>query len=265
MSGFLKKPSHKVANLVSSLIYILLNIALALAVIMIIDLFDSIWLAMALIVLSKWRVFAVKIRFWWANIMANFVDFLVGVSYVSIVYLLGDAQLFAQLAIAGLYLIWLLLIKPATNCRMIVLQGLVAIFLTNTMLSTFGSNLAVSFFVLAEMLVGYHVMRHFLINCESDNDSLRLISGIWALIMAELAWVCWHWLIGYDIAWGLRLSQFSIISTLMTFMAYKILNYANSESGGERQALKLDLVVSVIFVVIAILSMLLFFSKVQAV
>lgn len=262
MSGVLK-PSHKMASLISNLAYIVLNTLLALMVVVIVDLFDSPWLAIGLVVLSKWRVLAVKMRYWWANLTSNFVDFLVGLNYVLIIYQLGESQFVAQLAVAGLYLVWLLIIKPGSSQRMVMLQGLVTIFLSNVVLSIFAASWSSPFFVLAEMVIGYHVMRHFLANFNEEAKPLRLVSGIWALIMAELAWIYWHWMIGYDLEINLGISQFAIVSTLMTFVAYKVLNFTNDDFETNSKGIVIDLMISIAFAAIAILVMLMFFSKVQ--
>lgn len=63
-------------------VYVALNIALAISVASALVVFSSIWLAIGLLVLSKWRVFAVKPRFWWANIQSNAVDFIVGLGFI---------------------------------------------------------------------------------------------------------------------------------------------------------------------------------------
>src|SRR5579864_9817282 len=67
-------------------------------------------LALAIILLSKWRMFAVRPRYWLANIRANAVDIIVGVSFLVLMVHSGT-QLW-QLILALLYAVWLLVIKP---------------------------------------------------------------------------------------------------------------------------------------------------------
>src|SRR5579864_9010093 len=70
-------------------------------------------LALAIILLSKWRMFAVRPRYWPANIRANAVDIIVGVSFLVLMVHSGT-QLW-QLILALLYAVWLLVIKPGTS------------------------------------------------------------------------------------------------------------------------------------------------------
>ncbi len=54
------------------------------AVIFVLVRLSFVQLALSIIVLSKWRMFAVRPRFWLANIRANAVDLIVGLSSCSI-------------------------------------------------------------------------------------------------------------------------------------------------------------------------------------
>src|SRR3981081_1495976 len=92
-------------------------------------------IALSLILLSKWRMFAVRPRFWPAIIRANSVDIMIG---LSVVLFMANAQQsgLLQLLIAALYAVWLLVIKPASDTFMVASQamigqlcGLMALFL----------------------------------------------------------------------------------------------------------------------------------------
>lgn len=257
----LPRPKPRTTNLISSVIYIILNASLALGVLGVVDLFDSPWLGLVIIAISKWRIFSVKIRFWWANLASNFTDLLVGVSYVFLISFIGYDQLYYQLGLAGLYLVWLLGIKPGSTSVKIMTQGLVAIFVANLNLSLFSYSWSVAMFVLAEMFIAYNIMGHYLKNSDFELKYARLMSGVWAVIMAELAWICWHWMVGYVFLAGIKISQFAIVSTVLTFLAYKTLYYMNQEPGFNRRNLLIDLMASVIFVILLIIIMVLFFSK----
>lgn len=251
----------RTANLVSNAIYVLLNIVLVLSIVGVVDLFNSPWLGLVIVAISKWRVFSVQIRFWWANLASNFTDLLVGISYVFLISYIGYEQIHYQIGLAGLYLIWLLLIKPGTTVLKIMMQGLIAIFATNVVLSLFAYDWHIVLFLLAEMFVAYNVMGHYLKNSEFDMRYTRLMSGVWAVTMAELAWIYWHWMIGYPFLAGITISQFAITSTLITFLAYKALNLTNQAPGVERRYVLNDLITAVIFTIILVIIMILFFSK----
>lgn len=257
----LPKPTPKTSNLISGLFYVLLNALLAVAVVVLVNLFDAPWLGLAVIAVSKWRIFAVKIRFWWANLVSNLTDILVGISYVLLVYYIGGDQTIYQIGSALLYIIWLLMIKPGTSSLKIMTQSLIAMFLVNLNLSLFGYRWPILVFLMVEMFIAYNIMGHYLKNADFEIKYTRLMSGIWALIMMELAWIYWHWMIGYNFVAGIKVSQFAIVSTALTFLTYKVLFYMNQEADQNHRNLQIDLLASIGFVVVLILVMLLFFSK----
>ena len=257
----LPKPTPKTSNLISGLFYVLLNALLAVAVVVLVNLFDAPWLGLAVIAVSKWRIFAVKIRFWWANLVSNLTDILVGISYVLLVYYIGGDQIIYQIGSALLYIIWLLMIKPGTSSLKIMTQSLIAMFLVNLNLSLFGYRWPILVFLMVEMFIAYNIMGHYLKNADFEIKYTRLMSGVWALIMMELAWIYWHWMIGYNFVAGIKVSQFAIVSTALTFLTYKVLFYMNQEADQNHRNLQIDLLASIGFVVVLILVMLLFFSK----
>ena len=92
-------------------------------------------LALSIIVLSKWRMFAVRPRFWAANVRANAVDLMVGLSIV--VFMTHSSGVVLQLVWMVLYGVWLLAIKPGASVPMITSQAflgqlaaLMALYLT---------------------------------------------------------------------------------------------------------------------------------------
>ncbi len=76
-------------SVLSELVYVGLNVALALAVLVIVRTVESPIPAFILVMLSKWRVFAVRPRYWLANIQANLVDFILSISVVVLMYSVG--------------------------------------------------------------------------------------------------------------------------------------------------------------------------------
>jgi hypothetical protein len=92
-------------------------------------------LALSLILLSKWRMFAVRPRFWLANIRANAVDMVIGVAVLAFMVSTGNEV--AQLLWSVLWASWLIVIKPRADTLWVSLQalisfvaGLMALFLT---------------------------------------------------------------------------------------------------------------------------------------
>lgn len=209
---------HKRRSRVSELAYIGLNIGLAVGVLLIITMSQSPWLAFLLVLVSKWRVFAVRPRFWFANLVANTVDIIVG---VSVVVFLGSAQgsLGAQLIITGLYIVWLLFIKPRSRRSYVAIQAAVAVFSGVTALSLVSYAWDAAFFVLAMWVIGYVVARHVLGSYEEVHTTLySMISG---LLFAELGWIGFHWLMAYPIpgVGTLQFSQLALFISLLCFVA----------------------------------------------
>ncbi len=179
---------------VSHILHIGLN-ALLPAIIFVLVRIHVIQLALVVILLSKWRMFAVKPRHWPANIRANAVDLIVGVSVL--VFMAQSGTNLWQLIWAIAYGIWLLTIKPGSNTFMISLQGLIAqlagfmaLFLRWGDIPTFG-------LVILSWVIAYSTARHFF--SAFDEPMIRLLSYLWGYFAAALVWVLSHWLIFYGV------------------------------------------------------------------
>src|SRR5580704_10703026 len=95
----------KPTNGIAYFLHLGLLIILPVAVFVLVRL-SFVQLAFCAIILSKWRMFAVRPRFWPANIRANAVDLMVGLSIVLFMNHSGSALW--QLLWAALYAIWLI-------------------------------------------------------------------------------------------------------------------------------------------------------------
>src|ERR1700729_1029988 len=105
----------KPANGFSKVVHIFFNILLPLAVFALVRT-DFVPLALAVILLSKWRMFAVRPRFWITNIRANAVDIIVGISFL-VFMVNSDSQLLQLVWVAG-YIAWLVFLKPASSAML---------------------------------------------------------------------------------------------------------------------------------------------------
>src|SRR3954467_2211669 len=84
---------------------------------------DFVQLAILVVILSKWRMFAVRPRFWPANIRANAIDLMVGLSVV--LFMTHSNSMLLQFVWAALYAIWLIAIKPRSSVLMVTLQAFI--------------------------------------------------------------------------------------------------------------------------------------------
>lgn len=213
--------SHKYRSKASSFVYALLNIALAVAVFLTVYVTNSPIFALILVALSKWRIFSVRPRFWFANTLANLVDVIVGVSCALLVWAtIGFLPI--QIGLTILYIIWLLFIKPRSKYRYITLQAGVALFFGLLTLSVVAYSWDSFYFVACAWLITYACARH--VASHYDSADVNLYSLCAALVGAELGWISYHWMTAYTIP-GLetvRIPQFAIFATLMGFVAERV-------------------------------------------
>jgi hypothetical protein len=215
-------------SFLSEVIYIGLNVAFAVALLIVMKTTASIWLAIALVLVSKWRVLAVRSRYWFANIQANLVDVIVGLSIVGYLYAvvtsttITSTQQWAFLIIVTLaYIVWLVLIKPRSTRRFVTVQAGVALFAGTSILFSISYDWPVSLVVIAMWLIGYATARHVLTSYEETH--LLPISLAWGTVLAEIGWVAYHWTVGYRVptTTGLYLPQAAIIVLLLGFIVIR--------------------------------------------
>lgn len=185
----------------SEVVYTALNIALAIAVVLVIRATESPWPAIGLVLLSKWRVLAVRPRYWFVNIQANLVDYIVSISAVVLLYgtylstALPNEKLFILGFLTLLYIAWLLLLKPRSKRIYVAMQAGVALFAGFGALFTFAYALPASVIVLITWLIGYATARHVL--SSYDETHILFLSLIWGVVLAEIGWLAYHWTVAY--------------------------------------------------------------------
>ena len=85
---------RKSRNVISSVLHVFLNILLGVGSVAITIATGSWIIGIILVIISKWRVFAVRPRYWLVNILSSLVDLIVGSSFVFIAYLLFSKAAF---------------------------------------------------------------------------------------------------------------------------------------------------------------------------
>lgn len=150
-------------------------------------------LAYGVIILSKWRMFAVRPRHWPANIRANAVDIIVGLS--AVVFMAQSPSGAWQLVWLLAYESWLLFVKPKSKIFWTSIQasigqfsGLMAIYLL------FGRS-SLALLVLVSWFICYLSARHFFSSFDEPLSSM--LSHIWGYMAAAITWVLGHWLLYY--------------------------------------------------------------------
>lgn len=207
-------------------------------------------LALGIILLSKWRMFAVRPRHWWPNIRANAVDIIVGISMLVFITesdLAFGAGAAMQMVWTAVYLLWLLLLKPRSGTFMVALQalacqtaGLMALWLA------WGDKPS-AVLVLGTGIICYVSARHFFSNF--DEPYSALFSHTWGYFAAALSWILAHWLLFYGV-----LAQPTLILSVLGF-GLGALYYLE-----QRDRLSLLLRRQFVFIMIAIVVVVLVFS-----
>jgi len=206
------------------------------------------YVALATILLSKWRMFAVKLRHWPANIRANAVDIFVGFSVIRFMWWIDvqalDHGQSIKLVWAGLYTTWLLFIKPRSAPLWVGIQALIAqtLALVATYLAL--SNSSETAITLSVWIITYFSARHFL--SAFDEAMAKASAYTWAFFSASLAWLTSHWLILFY-----SVSQPALIITVIAYGMAAL--YYLDHTDRMRKELRVQFISIMVFMVLFIL------------
>lgn len=232
----------KPASGFSRSLYVGLNVLLPLMVFVLVRI-NFIQLALAIILLSKWRMLAVRPRFWPANIRANSVDLMVGVAILIFMVNSSFSQPL-QLLWALLYAVWLVVIKPASTAIMISVQAMIGLLAGLMALSVGWVAAPMYGLVFAGGLICYIAARHFFDSY--DEPYARMLSYLWGYFGAALFWILSHWLLFYGIVSQPTLLLVSLGYGLGTL--YYLDHHDRLSHGVRRQVLFIMLAIVVIVV-----------------
>ena len=248
---------RKSRNIISSILHVAMNILLGVGSILITVATGSWIIGVILVIISKWRVFAVRPRYWGVNIISSLVDFIVGISFVMIAYCSGSAFLPVHAVLAVGYTIWLVLIKPRSSEVAAEIQSLIAVFLGTSAVTMLFASYESIFMVAACFVIGFAASHHILVQSEANDFSLTTISC--GLINAEIAWLSNSWLIVYAFGnTGIIVPQISIILTIFSFVSNRVFKSAIKHDGKISLA---EVATPVIFSVLIIAIIVIWFSN----
>ena len=249
---------RKSMGALSTVLHVILNILLGVGSVFATIVSGSWIIGFILVLLSKWRMFAVRPHYLWLNIKSNLVDLIVGFSIVLLAYFAGTSVLPVHYILGVLYVLWLTVVKPKTTETWNLIQALFAIFVGTTAVAILSASLNPVLISLLEFIVGYGAARHVLAQNNNMNDRgyPALVFGVF---FAEIALLCHSWLIVYTfIKLGIIIPQLSVILTLFAFMAERI--YRSVESRDGKLKFK-DIAVPVIFSIIVLAAIIIGFSQ----
>jgi hypothetical protein len=146
-----------------------------------------------LILLSKWRMFAVRPRYWLANIRSNGVDIIVGISLL--IFMTHTGSAYWQLLWVAIYIFWLTILKPGSSTLSVSIQALIGQFLGLMAMFIWFSGAPLYQLIIVSWIICYLAARHFFTIFEESFTSLY--SHTWAYFAASLTWVLGHWLLFY--------------------------------------------------------------------
>lgn len=144
--------------------------------------------ALAVILLSKWRIFAVQPRHWLAHIRTNAVDIIFSLSILA--FMTSTSAMSVQLLWVLVYEIWILYIKPGENPLLVTAQALVAQLAGLVALFVAFEEVPLAVYIIGTAAILYYAARHFFGSFEEQY--YHTYSLTWALFGAGLVWVLSH-------------------------------------------------------------------------
>ncbi len=235
----------KPANGFSTIVHVLLVAVLPLLVFILVRL-EVAPLAYAVVLASKWRMLAVRPRHWPANIRANAIDIIVGLSFVSFIAGAPSQQSW-QLVWAIGYGVWLTLIKPRSSTFWSAVQAGIGQLLGLASIFILWGHSSLLVLVVATWVVCYLAARHFLSSFDEPLSSM--ISHTWGFFGGALAWVLGHWLLYYGF-----ISQPMLILSVLGFGIATLYYLENNDRLSTLVRREVLLVMSAIIVVVLLFS-----------
>lgn len=239
----------------SEAVYVLLNASYAVLLLLLLLGFEGQpYLAYLFVILSKWRVFAVRPRFWIANIQTNLLDTLLGVGVVTLLWQ-NMGNLPYQIVMTILFTGWLLFLKPSSKRFWVVTQGGIAQFISMTALFSVAHSINVVAVTALGWLIGFVTARH-IINAFSDEHEDVVLSVSWGVVVAQLSWLTYYWTIAYT---PLKIPQISILVTLLGYVTLVVYNYLYHRD--DSRYIWRDLAIPILFSLAGIFIILIFFNS----
>lgn len=184
-----------ITGLIPVLVYVLIRI-------------HFVQLAVLVVLLSKWRIFAVKPRFWPANIRANAVDTIIGIS--TVVFMSHTSSTTLQIIFTVLYMGWQVFLKPKRTVTGVSLQALAGQAYGLTALFIGWPEAPMIALILGAWAACYLAARHYFTSY--DEPYASLYAHTWGYFAAALLWLSSHWLIFYSVV-----AQPALLLTVISF------------------------------------------------
>lgn len=218
------KISYKRGVHLADALYIAANIVFVTLLVLVIFVWQLPVLALVLAALSKWRILAVRPRYWGINLRSNLVDLLFIVSVTSLA-VNPLAEVAAQIAWLTVLAVWLLVVKRLSSQTMMLVQAAATQVVGVTALLQYTAFITINqLFMLAVVagawLIAYATARHALSTYDSEPKT-EFFALLWGFIAAQLTWLFAHWLQVYGLAPGFVIPQVALVLLLLSFCAQR--------------------------------------------
>lgn len=227
-------------NKLSSIIHGALNIGLVVATVFILKI-ELLPLALALTLLSKWRIFNANFRVWGRNIISSSCDLIFSFSMIALLAVYIEQNI-AVIILGTIYAVWVAFIKPLSSKKAIIMQAGICQFIGFSALWTLiDQGLPGVIAIILAAVLSASAVRHFLGAYDSEElqeyKSVLMVS--WVVLATELAWVSWAWSISYQIPFAdIFLPQIAITSSMLGYFLASIYNAASKNKASKRLALQ---------------------------
>lgn len=244
----------KKKDVVTGVLHILFNLAVAGLSMALLLLFPGTpWPALGLVLISKWRVFAVKPRFWIPNILSNLTDLVFCAGLVILTWHSGDF-LWLQIILTALYAAWLIILKPQTKPTAGLLQASLSQFIGITALFSVSEYLSLPITMFLAFGIGFAAARHVLV--QHEEKQFTLLAIVWGVLTSEMSFVAYHWTITYGIG-PVQIPEIAVISVVLAFIAERYYTSFRRNGGQIKQD---DVVLPTLFAAAFMTILLIFFS-----
>ena len=193
------------------------------------------WAAFLLVAISKWQIWRGGRKLWLRSLRDNGCDLVVaGASLVLMIITVDDLSL--MLGVAGLYYLWLILIKPRSGPVWMAVQAGLCQLIGLTVVFLLGRSMPELAVLALAWLVGAVAADHLL--AAHQEPARAALTVIWGLLVAQFSWLFWRWLIIYSLV-GERIlfPQAALVITVFGYTFANIyLDHARKRLGKVRLA-----------------------------
>lgn len=169
---------------------------------------DFVGIAISLVLIAKWRIVAVRPRYWLTNLLSNGIDIIVSISFV--IFMATTPVTWWQLFWLGLFIVWMVWLKPRSDVLSVAGQAMFGQLIGLVVLYLKFGDASLGWLMLGTWMITYLAARHYLTSF--DEPHAPLLAHVWAYFAAGLAFVLGHWLLFYGL-----MAQIIIILTTVGY------------------------------------------------